>query len=87
MEHIEFNPTKQGMVHPEQEVGEIFIGNFNPRAADKCVSWKTKRVGITAYQGDGSPYPETSRQEYRLVPVFASRNEILIARYVMLYGA
>ncbi len=84
--YIEFDSTKQGIVHPEQRSNEVFIGNFDPHAIDKCVSWKTKRIGIAAYREDGSLYPETLRQEYRPVPVFAERNEVLEAHYALIYG-
>lgn len=86
MKYVEFDPTKQGIVHPEQKMNEVFIGNFDPLAIEKCIAWKTKRVGTTAYREDGSLYPATLHAAYRPVPVFAERNEILQTRYTMIYG-
>ncbi len=81
-----FNPTKQGIIHPEQRQNEVFLGNFDPGFAEKSIKWQTKRIGNTAYQEDGSPYPKTMRCEYRPVPVFALRSEVLEKHYAMTYG-
>ncbi len=82
---MDFNPKTQGKVHPEQGDREMFLGNFDPTFAKERIIWKTKRIGITAYENNGLPYPETIHPDYRPVPVFAERNEILKAHLSSLY--
>jgi hypothetical protein len=86
MNKLVFDPTKQGIVHPEQKEHEVYLGNFDPAFAERHITWKTKRIGITAHQEDGSPYPKTIRREYRPVPVFADRSEVLERHYELIYG-
>lgn len=81
-----FDPTRQGIIHPEQQEHEVYLGDFDPGFAERSVTWETKRIGITAYQEDGSPYPETILREYRPVPVFADRGEVLEHHYAMIHG-
>jgi hypothetical protein len=81
-----FNPTKQGIIHPEQRQNEVFLGNFDPAFAEKLLVWKTKRLGVTAYQEDGVPYPKTIPRKYRPIPVFVDRSEALERHYAMIHG-
>lgn len=79
---IDFNPTTQGKVHPEQGERECFLGNFDPPFIEKLKkNWATLRIGAIAYDESGTPYPETILPAYRPLPVFADRNETLMRHY------
>lgn len=41
--------------HPEQKVGEIYLGNADPNIFFKT-SWKTSRLGNQPLKLDGTPY-------------------------------
>lgn len=56
--------------HLEQTEGEIFITNATSEVYPK-VGWKSKRIGITAYDINGKPI---INQEY--FPVFAQIDEL-----------
>ncbi|HMG11722.1 MAG TPA: hypothetical protein VK571_00970 [Gemmatimonadaceae bacterium] len=73
--------------HPEQQPGEIYLGNSNesglmemdwhtrePRdpSGFKSSSWKTKRLGKVAYMADGTRMDDDSG--YR--PWFIQRSEV-----------
>lgn len=68
--------------HPELKRGEVFVTNIflrrspigifegDNRSDWDCIYWKTKRMGIVAYNNNGKKLSENSR------PVFAKRSEI-----------
>ena len=56
------------MTHPECLTDEIYYGNCSVNALHTC-SWKTRRIGTTAFESDGTI--ETS-----MVPIFVKRAEI-----------
>jgi hypothetical protein len=59
--------------HPEQRIGEIFLGNFDPNDL-LHVRWKSVRTGDKSYCRDGSPYPY--QEKYGVKPVFISCREV-----------
>lgn len=73
------DPTKPWIVHPEQKADEVFLGNFDPGFAKKSIAWKTKRIGIVAYQADGSCFPSSVYPQYLPIPVFANRLEVPVS--------
>jgi hypothetical protein len=77
--HINFSPKKQGLVHPEQKNDrEFFLGNFDAKGiAQLGKKWTTLRIGETAFDPTGVPYPKTIQERYRPRPVFVNRNEAL----------
>ncbi|OGZ19478.1 MAG: hypothetical protein A2494_01765 [Candidatus Lloydbacteria bacterium RIFOXYC12_FULL_46_25] len=83
---IDMNPRTQGMVHPEQQPMEYFLGNFDPNFAEKEIPWKTKRIGNISIQDNGKPYPAKLLDAYRPVPVFVLRAEFLMHQYRVLWG-
>lgn len=84
---IDMNPCTQGMVHPEQQNMEFFLGYFDPAFAEKKIPWKTKRIGNIALKEDGTPYSMKIREAYRPVPVFVFRSEMLQYHYKLLFGS
>lgn len=85
---IDFNPRTQDLVHPEQQNDrEFFLGNFDPSFIEQLARcWATLRIGQTAYNDAGAPYPETLLPEYRPLPVFVDRNEALVKHYALRTG-
>lgn len=59
--------------HPEQQAGEIYLGNFTPGDLLR-VGWKTTRTGEKAYCRDGTPYP--FQKQHGVRPAFIRRDEI-----------
>lgn len=88
MRTISFHPATQGnRAHPEQQEHEHFLGNFDPGFIAKLRgSWSDLRVGVTAYDDNGDPYPKTMLEHLRPVPVFVDHNEALKRNYENLYG-
>ena len=58
-------------MHPETEPGEVFITNCSYTNDDSYeqMEWKTKRVGLIAYDSDGRPVRG-------LYPVFVKLEEV-----------
>lgn len=84
---IDMNPRTQGMVHPEQQPMEYFLGYFEPKFAEEKLEWKTKRIGSIALTEDGKPYSPNILEVYRPVPVFVLHSEFLVHFYQTVFGA
>jgi len=64
---------KTEFLHPEQKDGEVFLTNAS-RGDFGHVPWKTKRLGLIAYDGEGERmYAED------WYPVFMQQRELLEA--------
>lgn len=57
-------------IHPEQKSNELFFTNCNIIQFNK-ISYKTKRMGHTAYDGEGRPLDTAN-----WFPVFVDENEL-----------
>lgn len=60
-----------GFLHPELATGEVLLGNYSTEAFMNTVAWKTKRLGVTAYDTSGTPLTDPS-----LHPVFVQSGEL-----------
>lgn len=58
--------------HPEAKEGEVFIGNGHRDFFNKDVGWKTKRLGMTAY----NPRTGEILKDEDYYPMFAQESEL-----------
>jgi hypothetical protein len=63
--------ARAGFSHPERAAGEVLLGNYSTEAFMNTVAWKTKRLGVTAYDARGVPLTDPS-----LHPVFVQDGEL-----------
>jgi len=57
--------------HPETRRGEVFLANMSAEMY-RCLDWKSKRLGRSAYDGDGN---EISFADWH--PVFLEKRELM----------
>lgn len=62
--------------HPELREGEIFLGNFMRSYYLSNIGWKTKRIGIHAYNHETNQPLEQDNDNFRLYPVFVKEEEL-----------
>ncbi len=58
-------------IHPEQDEGEVFLGNCTEDNYEENTGWETKRMGQVAYDVNGEPI-----RSINLFPVFVQQDEI-----------
>ena len=79
-----FDPVNQSLtVHPEQRIREVYIGDYDRWYAESAhIKWKSKRIGDKPLNTSS----QNARPEYRMVPVFADRTEVITHHFRLLHG-
>ena len=61
-------------VHPELGHNEIFLSNINIKGYNRS-SYKSKRLGLLAYDINGDLIGNSIKTEFSLYPMFVGRSE------------